>query len=602
MIRLRSLLLEADNTPKLRVLFVGDHQTKSNWSYAKQLIADGVVKGKVVGWTNATTDQLYRILKSNISKRYDVISIMGGDADSKSMDPNVAISNLDRCYALAKKYGAKVVAISNPSKLFLEPGDKFYSDTLYPSNDIISNWVASQDKTDVTINTLDFGQDAFTKDNYRLNASANRNIANQWKSAVMAMNLSPRVKTNEPVEITMRLGDSGPEVKTLHDKLIGLGYNISWMETTTSTFGVTTFKAVEAIQLASKLPVTGIIDEKTKAVLNRLKPVTGDEDEQESVERSDKLSGSNVEYVQRFATLAVDQMKKYGIPASIILAQGILESASGTSDLTIYAYNHFGIKGSYNGQKWCGKTSEFEAGKKVSTKACFRKYPDDAASYEDHSELLQGANYQKFVKKYATSSTDYKGWAKALQAAGYATSPTYANTLIKMIEQLDLQKYDIQGTTGLNTLNKSTIDTNFKPQPSQTGKNGFLTGSQLKSIGAGLKLSPAAADAYLAMKQASFEDGLKESDWDITDAYRSYEVQDAIFDWDLYKTTKQKAKKGTRGTVAAAYPGTSNHGLGLAIDISGKAQDWIRTNGEKFGWSWDEGKSVGEPWHFRYKF
>ena len=103
------------------------------------------------------------------------------------------------------------------------------------------------------------------------------------------------------------------------------------------------------------------------------------------------------------------------------------------------------------------------------------------------------------------------------------------------------------------------------------------------------------------MKQASIADGLKDSDWDVTDSYRPYAVQDAWFDWDLYKKTGKKKKRGSNGKTAIAYPGTSNHGLGKAIDLWGKSQEWVRKNGEQYGWSWDEGRSVGEPWHFRYK-
>ena len=149
---------------------------------------------------------------------------------------------------------------------------------------------------------------------------------------------------------------------------------------------------------------------------------------------------------------------------------------------------------------------------------------------------------------------------------------------------------------------KSDKTITYKPLPSKTtGDNGRLSASQLKSIGGIHKLDPAAADAYLAMKQTSYEDGLTDSDWNLSDSYRTYDQQNAGFDWDLYDKTGKKAKKGTNGRIAMAYPGTSNHGLGKAIDLSGKAQDWVRKNGEQFGWSWDEGKSVGEPWHFRYK-
>ena len=421
----------------------------------------------------------------------------------------------------------------------------------------------------------------------------------------MALNIVPRSTKYKYTDVNLvTLGSSGKSVQAIQEMLVALTYEISWMELSTTIFGNTTFAAVVKFQKDAKLTITGIVDKATLDIMKKAIELLDSEETEDTDEaRSDKLSGGNQEYINRFATIAMEQMKKYNIPASIILAQGILESGNGTSDLTVYAYNHFGIKGSYNGQTWCGKTSEYVKGKKTSTKACFRKYPNDEASFEDHSELLTKPLYQTKVKKMASGVTDYKGWAKSLQAAGYATSPTYADTLIKTIESLNLQKYDTEALGGLNTpsSNKAS-ETNFKPEPSTKGKNGYLTASQLKSIGNGLYLSPSAADAYLAMKTASFEDGLKDSDWDISDAYRTYDEQSDIFDWDLYNRTGKKAKIKSNGSTAAAYPGTSNHGFGLAIDISGKSQDWIRKNGEPFGWSWDEGKSVGEPWHFRYKF
>lgn len=147
----------------------------------------------------------------------------------------------------------------------------------------------------------------------------------------------------------------------------------------------------------------------------------------------------------------------------------------------------------------------------------------------------------------------------------------------------------ITGAIGLGTM--STLKA-----PKTNAKNGQMSSSELKSVGGGHSLAFGAADAFLAMKAAAAEEGV---DIKLSDSYRPLSVQNAIFDWDWYKQTGKNRKKGT--TYAAAYPGTSNHGLGRAIDVSGKAaQDWIRKNGEAYGWSWAEGRSVGEPWHFTY--
>lgn len=137
---------------------------------------------------------------------------------------------------------------------------------------------------------------------------------------------------------------------------------------------------------------------------------------------------------------------------------------------------------------------------------------------------------------------------------------------------------------------------NSETKETYTGKNGKLSASELKPISGGHKLSPKAADAFLKMEKAANKEGIK---FNVTDSYRPYEIQDKYFDWERYKSTGERKKRGTN--VAMAIPGTSNHGWGNAIDVGpAEAQDWIKRNGEKYGWSWDEGRSVGEPWHFTY--
>lgn len=126
-------------------------------------------------------------------------------------------------------------------------------------------------------------------------------------------------------------------------------------------------------------------------------------------------------------------MRKYGIPASIILAQGILESSNGNSDLARYANNHFGIKCT---SEWHGKSYYKDDDKKDE---CFRKYPDADASYRDHSEFLSRPRYATLFK---LRQNDYKGWAYGLKKAGYATNPKYPELLIGLIEKHKLYKYD----------------------------------------------------------------------------------------------------------------------------------------------------------------
>ena len=146
-------------------------------------------------------------------------------------------------------------------------------------------------------------------------------------------------------------------------------------------------------------------------------------------------------YIARYGNLAVDQMKKYGIPASITLAQGLLESDAGRSTLAVKCNNHFGIKCHSD---WTGRKMYHDDDAR---QECFRCYSDADDSYRDHSLfLVNGSRYQSLFK---LSVTDYKGWAKGLKAAGYATSPTYADKLIEIIERYGLDRYDRNGAARL---------------------------------------------------------------------------------------------------------------------------------------------------------
>ena len=140
-------------------------------------------------------------------------------------------------------------------------------------------------------------------------------------------------------------------------------------------------------------------------------------------------------YVQNFKNDAIKEMLQYNIPASIILAQGMLESAYGTSDLAIYANNHFGIKCH---EEWEGPTFIKTDDAKDE---CFRKYPTVLDSYTDHSLFLKSR--ARYASLFELNHTDYKGWAKGLKDAGYATDPKYVERLLELIEGYELFKYDL---------------------------------------------------------------------------------------------------------------------------------------------------------------
>ena len=142
-------------------------------------------------------------------------------------------------------------------------------------------------------------------------------------------------------------------------------------------------------------------------------------------------------YVLLYSDIAVEQMEKHGIPASITLAQGLLESGAGKSELARKSNNHFGIKAD---KSWNGKSvSSMDNGRLCK----FRKYKEVRDSYEDHSKFLAGK--ERYAGLFRLKRTDYKGWAKGLRKAGYAEDRQYPQKLISLIERYNLQQYDSKG-------------------------------------------------------------------------------------------------------------------------------------------------------------
>ncbi len=139
------------------------------------------------------------------------------------------------------------------------------------------------------------------------------------------------------------------------------------------------------------------------------------------------------EYVSKWSAMAVEQMKLHNIPASITLAQGLLESSNGNSELARNANNHFGIKC----HNWTGDKYFYDDDRK---QECFRQYKSAEQSYLDRSSFLK--TRERYAHLFNYKVTDYKAWAKGLKAAGYATNPKYAELLINMIEKLKLYEYD----------------------------------------------------------------------------------------------------------------------------------------------------------------
>lgn len=145
-------------------------------------------------------------------------------------------------------------------------------------------------------------------------------------------------------------------------------------------------------------------------------------------------------YIERFRSIAVEEMHRSGIPASIKMAQAILESNAGTSTLAVKANNHFGIKcgNDWTGKEYFRKDDDYRRGKLV--QSCFRTYTNAETSFQAHSNFLTGQPRYQFL--FSLKQGDYRAWAKGLRQAGYATDPAYSQNLIQIIEMYRLHELD----------------------------------------------------------------------------------------------------------------------------------------------------------------
>ena len=166
---------------------------------------------------------------------------------------------------------------------------------------------------------------------------------------------------------------------------------------------------------------------------------------------------TTVEYIEIWKNTAVEQMQAHKIPASITLAQGILESGSGNSRLAKEAKNHFGIKCH---KTWTGDTFIQDDDTKDE---CFRSYQSADESYTDHSLFLSRRG--RYSALFQLRLEDYKGWARGLKSAGYATNPKYAHLLIDLIERYHLNQYDKMTSADLVSMKKKHKEADIKPIP-----------------------------------------------------------------------------------------------------------------------------------------
>ena len=171
-------------------------------------------------------------------------------------------------------------------------------------------------------------------------------------------------------------------------------------------------------------------------------------------------STTGLSYIDQYKNIAIAEMEKYGIPASIKLAQALLESGNGNSTLARDANNHFGIK---CGGTWTGKSITKSDD---NPNDCFRVYDNPEQSFKDHSQFLLRKRYEKL---FNLDKNDYRGWARGLKDAGYATNPRYPELLIDLIERYELYKYDSAESRSEKIVREVKIETTIEKKE-ETGE------------------------------------------------------------------------------------------------------------------------------------
>jgi len=632
MIRLKYILEQAKNAKqsskpkKLNVLFVGDADTTATFSYARDILKTREVNGNISA-ANISIEQFPRLLQTADMKKYNVICIMYSNIKPGKTTREEEV--LQQMYTDAKDSGAMLIAITPTTKEFVA-----YGHITHENNESIVQWVLEQNIADHVIDAykLTRKKNFFNKDGLLLNAEGHELIARQVlrvlneidsdvdAAAIEREKQSEKEKSRKTKRkdikgkvkkaVEFKRGSKSPDLIEIQQRLVKLGYEIDPVEIKQGLFGETTETAVMQFQTINDLSVTskltktdinaikssgaksyGTLSYMAKSLVN--KPVELPKEEPDSKE-PDTLSTQFI------------SGEKYDAETSddiITQAAAILRSEEGFSTKPHWDVNNWRIG-------YGSSTITDASGKVVKLSSNRSERPAIKITQQDAERDLQRRLRDEFIphtKKSIGTGVDKLNNATiaALTSVTYNYG-TLPSSVVQAARTGDIESIaDAVRSLSANRKRRNReadwIQNSKSREVSKTiatGNNGKLSAGELVSIGDGFKLNADAAADFLEMKKAANADGVQ---FKITDAYRPYEIQDAIFDWERYNRTGEKKKKGTN--VAAALPGTSNHGWGKAIDVSpAAAQQWIKKNGYKYNWSWYEGKSLNPPehWHFTW--
>ena len=255
------------------------------------------------------------------------------------------------------------------------------------------------------------------------------------------------------------------------------------------------------------------------------------------------------QYIETYYPIAVEQMERHRIPASITLAQGLLESGAGNSSLTKKSNNHFGIKADKN---WNGrKTTSPDNGRNC----YFRVYDSARESYEDHSQFL--VTRERYAFLFQLDQDDYKGWAKGLKKAGYAEDPNYPTKLINIIERYELHKYDKYSSKSITAKSNSNVSSNYAI---------FVTGSGMRQMFIANGLPYVIGNTGDTFKSLSKETGVSRRKLiKYNDLYKDYNIKagDIIYLEKKNSKADKKYKFHTTSNGESLYSISQKYGIRL---------------------------------------
>ena len=585
MIRLTNILNE-QSVNKLNVLFVSDQSDEKNQGYARKLIANDVVTGDIE--TYQTTDdssELVNLVYYNISSEYDLVVVYcSGLYDDND---KTVIENLEKIINICKRYDIPVVLFTIPTTRFIQDTEKFNGKQDFRYIAKINNWIKKSDATYV-IDTFAMDDDVyFDSTGVSLNKQGQNvlykrllNIIGDLDSTIDVDSEKKKINSEDD---SLFSGDI-TNLTTMQDKLVALGYDISDLEIANKRYGLTTKKAVRDFQLKNGLIATGKINTKTiKKLQTAIIPTT---QSKVKVELSKGESTEPNEVIAFLIDKGLSVAGAAGIAGNMKIESNFKTSVVGDHGTSI------GL-------------CQWHLERKDRLFSWTESEGLEPLSVEGQLEYLWWELNHSFKRLVIELQTIEDPREAARLFAAHFERPSHIAPERMEYAQQYFDEYNSNGPIGTLKSIWNGIKTAgaiagaaFSANDSNVTnkRNGKLSNSELVDIGNGKRLAPAAARDFLEMKAAAKEDGV---DIVVGSAYRDLASQNAIFDWERYKRTGEKIKIKTTN-IPVAYPGTSNHGIGKALDISNTAaQKWIKANGEKFGWYWGEVPS--EPWHFTYR-